>query len=166
MEGVKPDEVIRRPMQWSGEANAGFSTGIPWRAAGDNFVQYNVASESGDPDSLLSFYRTFISLRNQHSALKDGALAMISTDNTAVYAALRVDDSEAILTVVNLTQSPINSYNLNLQDPRLQDGSYPLKLLYGEGNPDGLRVDNHSLSNFKPIANLAAYGIYVFQIEP
>src|SRR5574341_710677 len=32
MLGKKPDEDIRRPLQWSDDANAGFTTGNPWRA--------------------------------------------------------------------------------------------------------------------------------------
>jgi glycosidase len=31
MTGTKPDEDIRRPMQWDAGPNAGFSTGSPWR---------------------------------------------------------------------------------------------------------------------------------------
>ena len=32
MQGEKPDEDIRLPMQWSADANAGFTTGTPWLA--------------------------------------------------------------------------------------------------------------------------------------
>ncbi|HKJ40139.1 MAG TPA: alpha-amylase family glycosyl hydrolase, partial [Anaerolineales bacterium] len=32
MQGRKPDEDIRLPMQWNTDLNAGFSTGNPWRA--------------------------------------------------------------------------------------------------------------------------------------
>lgn len=166
MQGVKPDEDIRRPMQWTGEVNAGFTSGTPWRAPGENYAQSNVAVESADPASLLSFYRTLIKLRSQHPVLKDGALSLVSTDNTAVYSSLRVDDHETILTVINLTKSSVSSYNLNLQDARLQNGSYKLKPLYGIGNPSILKVVDQKISNFMPIANLSAYDIYIFQIEP
>src|SRR4029453_17385752 len=57
MTGRKPDEYIRTPMQWSGEANAGFTTGTPWITTTVD-SQVNVAAEEKDPNSLLSLYRT------------------------------------------------------------------------------------------------------------
>ncbi|MEP6895940.1 MAG: alpha-amylase family glycosyl hydrolase, partial [Chloroflexota bacterium] len=42
MQGKKPDEDIRLPMQWSADSNAGFTTGTPWRAPDVNYSQVNV----------------------------------------------------------------------------------------------------------------------------
>lgn len=39
----KPDENLRRPMQWSGNADAGFSTVSPWRTPAVDFPEKNVA---------------------------------------------------------------------------------------------------------------------------
>ena len=166
LEGVKPDEDIRRPMQWNGDANAGFTTGTPWRAPGSNYTQANVSAETSDPNSLLSFYRTFISMRNQHPALKDGSLSLIKTDNTGVYAQLRIESSESILLVVNLTKSSISNYNINIQDDHLQDGSYQLKSLFGPETSSVMNVVDHSVNNYKPLTDLSAYGIYVYQLVP
>ncbi len=72
MEGIKPDENIRRPMQWSAEVNAGFSTGNPWREPDSNFEIVNVANQTNDPASLFSHYRNLIQLRNAYPALQSG----------------------------------------------------------------------------------------------
>ena len=165
MEGVKPDEDIRRPMQWSGDFNAGFTSGTPWRAPDPDYSQTNVSAEAGDPDSLLSFYRTFISLRNQHAALKNGSFALVNTDNTGVYANLRINDAEAILILVNLTKSPISNYGITFQDIALPDGSYTLKALYGTETSSTMTVAGQAISNFQPLADLKAYGIYVYLLS-
>jgi len=166
MEGVKPDEDIRRLMQWNGDVNAGFTAGTPWRAPGTNYTQVNVATETDDPNSLLSFYRTFISLRNQHPTLKTGSLSLVATDNTGVYSAIRSDSRETILILVNLTKSTINNYNLTIQGDQLQDASYQLKSLFGPETSSVMNVVDHSVNNYKPLTDLSAYGIYVYQLVP
>ena len=53
----------RTPMQWSGEANAGFSTGSPWLKVNPNYVEKNVEAEENDASSVLSYYKKLLSLR-------------------------------------------------------------------------------------------------------
>ncbi len=53
----------RTPMQWSDEANAGFTTGKPWLKVNPNYTRINVKSQMDDPDSVRSFYRDLIALR-------------------------------------------------------------------------------------------------------
>ena len=76
MQGKKPDENIRRPMQWSADANAGFTAGRPWRAPDPDFSSVNVGAETGDPASLSSHYRALI-------ARKDIDLIDICTPNSS-----------------------------------------------------------------------------------
>ncbi|NJD60379.1 MAG: alpha-amylase [Anaerolineales bacterium] len=166
MEGVKPDEDIRRPMQWNSEANAGFTTGTPWRDVGTNYPQANVVSETGDANSLLSYYKTFLSLRNQNPTFKTGSLVMVSTDNTGVYAALRNDDPGVFLVVVNLTKNPISEYSLASQGSEIADGTYALQALYGTEADANLSVVEHSFIGFVPLAELSPYSVYVYQLAP
>ncbi|MFC1852998.1 alpha-amylase family glycosyl hydrolase [candidate division CSSED10-310 bacterium] len=56
MAGVKPDEDIRRPMQWNAETNGGFTTGEPWHDLNPNYPDYNVADMQSDPDSIWHHY--------------------------------------------------------------------------------------------------------------
>ncbi len=53
----------RTPMQWSDEANAGFTTGKPWLKVNPNYTSINAADQLEDPDSVRSFYKELIALR-------------------------------------------------------------------------------------------------------
>ncbi|MFH6927073.1 glucohydrolase, partial [Vibrio vulnificus] len=85
---------IRLPMQWTDETNAGFTTGKPWRSPNTDFIKRNVSQESANPNSLLSFYRELIRIRNNHAALRVGDFTLIDTGNRSVYASLRVSREE------------------------------------------------------------------------
>ena len=72
--GLSPDEALkavsaysrdnaRTPMQWSDEPNAGFTTGTPWLNVNPNYTSINAAAQTGDEDSVYSFYRKLIALR-------------------------------------------------------------------------------------------------------
>jgi glycosidase len=166
MEGEKPDEDIRLPMQWSGEANAGFTSGIPWRNPGTNYQTANVASEINDPASLLSRYRDLIALRKQQPTLRYGSLTLVETGNPGVYAILRVYENNAILVVINLTKKPVADYTLSLQDPVLQDGVYHLENLFGDASASGLTVAGGTFSSLIPLAELAAYSTQIWKLIP
>ncbi|HZG77671.1 MAG TPA: alpha-glucosidase, partial [Paenibacillus sp.] len=56
----------RTPMQWSDEANAGFTTGTPWLKVNPNYPEINVRAELADPNSIYHYYRKLIELRKAH----------------------------------------------------------------------------------------------------
>ncbi|MCI8577670.1 MAG: alpha-glucosidase [Lachnospiraceae bacterium] len=53
----------RTPMQWSGDAHAGFTTGTPWLRVNPNYTTIHAAAQMKDPDSVRSFYKQLIALR-------------------------------------------------------------------------------------------------------
>ena len=59
-------ENSRTPVQWSGEKNAGFTTGEPWFPVNENYTEINAAAQENDPDSLLNFYRALLAFRKKH----------------------------------------------------------------------------------------------------
>lgn len=72
--GLSPEDALkavsafsrdnaRSPMQWSGDANAGFTAGTPWLKVNPNYTSINAASQMSDEDSVLSFYKKLIALR-------------------------------------------------------------------------------------------------------
>jgi len=61
-------------MSWTGDtANAGFSTVTPFRALSGNVATHNAASQAADPNSLLSFYKSLIALRQSLPSLARGS---------------------------------------------------------------------------------------------
>ena len=165
MQGRKPDEDIRLPMQWSSDQNAGFTTGSPWRAPAQDYQQVNVASQDEDPASLLNHYRELLELRRESPALSSLEITLLETGNSGVYAALRTTAEEKILVLVNLKGTPISDYGLSLEESLLSDGEITPRSLFGEVDPLPVAVSDGKFSGYKPMDELPPYGMYILQIE-
>ncbi|KAL2113198.1 hypothetical protein VUR80DRAFT_5105 [Thermomyces stellatus] len=65
---LKSRDHGRLPMQWDDSANAGFSApgAQPWMTVNDDYVEWNVASQIDDPDSVLSYWKRMLKLRRQY----------------------------------------------------------------------------------------------------
>ena len=70
-------DECRAPMQWDGGPSAGFTRGTPWLPVHPESPRVNVAAQEGDPESLLSCYRSLLALRRGSPALQGGTLAWI-----------------------------------------------------------------------------------------
>jgi len=57
-------ENARTPMQWTGEANAGWAT--PWFPVNENCSEINVAAAEADPNSILHWYRALLKFRREN----------------------------------------------------------------------------------------------------
>ncbi|MBI5932607.1 MAG: alpha-amylase [Chloroflexi bacterium] len=165
MQGRKPDEDIRLPMQWSADANAGFSTVTPWRAPALDYPQVNVAAQEADPDSLLNHYRALTKLRAEQEALRNGGIVLLDTGNTGVYGAIRKSGKNIILVLVNLTDAPISNYKLTLNEKLLPNRSFTPALLLGAGNVNALSVVKGGFVGYQPLDELAPYGSYIFLVK-
>ncbi len=166
MQGEKPDEDIRRPMQWDHTANAGFTTGNPWRAPAADFGTVNVAAQTDDPNSLLSFYRDLISIRKQKPTLRTGKIIVLDTGNTGVYASLRTDGNESFLVLANLKNEPIKDYGLALKSSALAEGTYSLAPLYGSGEFGSVQIDaGGTFSAYQPLTEIPPYSMYILQVN-
>ncbi|KAF0111515.1 MAG: alpha amylase catalytic subunit [Chloroflexi bacterium] len=166
MEGTKPDEDIRKPMQWSDNSHAGFTTTTPWRELGENYMAANVQAELADPDSLLNYYKELIRLRTQYPVLSIGGYTHVSVSNRGIYAALRKSKKESILVLVNMTKEIIDEYRLNWNASTLKEGEYKLEMLMGESVPSDLKVSNFGSADYVPLVQLAPYTTYIFKIIP
>ena len=165
MQGTKPDENIRRPMQWT--PDGGFTTGAPWNDYYEDYPERNVAGQDAAPNSLLNHYRDLIRLRNEHEALRVGDWQPVASDDDAVYAALRSTDGEQILVLVNLGAKPVSDYRLSLASSPLKPGARPA-LLLGDADLSAGPVVNAAggFSGYKPIADLPPQSSYVIQFVP
>ncbi len=93
----------RTPMQWSGEARAGFGTAEPWLPVHRSSARCNTAAESADPGSLLNWYRRLLVLRTKHRALREGSLRMIEDAPRNVLAYTREHETERIAVALNFS---------------------------------------------------------------
>jgi glycosidase len=166
MPGQKPDEQIRSPMQWSTDPFAGFSTVAPWQPLQYDWESFNVESETNDPTSILSHYRTLITIRNQHAALRVGDLSVLSTGNNALYAILRVSQQEAVLVVVNLSDTPVTDYALSVAQSSLAEGNYTPNLILGEGEFMPVITDaSGGFSPYIPLPEIPPYATIILQLQ-
>ncbi len=164
MQGTKPDEKIRTPMQWSAEANAGFTTGHPWIAVNADYKEVNVAAQAGDAGSLLSTYRQLIHLRNAHSALRTGRLLVLESSAGPVLAYLRDDAQARFLVVLNYSSRAQKDVTLTFPAGALPEGSYRLQPVFGTLGEDTLQVttDGGTLTYSELAPQVAA----IYQLVP
>lgn len=101
----------RTPMQWNADPKAGFTTGVPWFHVNPNTAQINVASEEGDPASVLAFYKRLIALRAAHPALIYGTFSDTDPGHPKVFALLRDDGQQRLLIVINFS-AEVQPYHL------------------------------------------------------
>ncbi|MFN8411824.1 MAG: alpha-amylase family glycosyl hydrolase [Anaerolineales bacterium] len=166
MQGKKPDEDIRRPMQWSGEANAGFTTGKPWRAPATDYTTVNVTEETGNPDSLVEHYRALIKLRNSNSALQTGDIVPLKASDPSIYSAIRKDSTGTFLILANLKDEPITDYNIALDGISLAGTSYSVETVFGAGQANSLERSGESFKSYRPFDQLPPYAMYVLKLNP
>ncbi len=131
MLGVKPDEDIRTPMQWTREEMAGFTAGIPWRQPQPDYPVKNVMAQAGDPDSLLSTYRELVHLHVATPALATGEYAALAADDPALAAFVRWRGADAALVLINFGDEPLRGAALDAAASGLAPGTYALEPLFG-----------------------------------
>ena len=91
----------RTPMQWSAEANAGFTTGTPWLGMSRNWETINVEAEENDPHSILQYYRRLVRLRKEYPIISDGDIRFLETGNEKVLAYERTLDGQTLTVLTN-----------------------------------------------------------------
>ncbi len=97
----------RTPMQWSPSLNAGFSTGEPWLPINAKFVTVNVESESGHPNSLLSYYKEIIALRQGNETLKKGDFRFLLSENSDLIAFERSWEGKKAIIILNFAHHDV-----------------------------------------------------------
>ncbi|KAJ5358602.1 glycoside hydrolase superfamily [Penicillium cataractarum] len=68
---LKSRDHGRLPMQWDSSPNAGFTVASakPWMTINKDHVQWNVASQLDDPESIMAYWKQMIALRKKYSDL-------------------------------------------------------------------------------------------------
>lgn len=165
MIGVKPDEDIRTPMQWSGEKFAGFSTARPWRPANTNYKDFNVAGMQKDPQSLWHLYGKLLRLRQEYKTLRTGDITMLETSTPQVLAYARhgaagTPEAGTFVIVANLGPKEVADYSVTMPEALAKGAGKARELLQGGGAAAAPKAGEYT-----PTAKLKGETVYVFKVE-
>jgi alpha-glucosidase len=98
-------DPYRSPMQWSAEAQAGFSGVPPWLPLPPDYEVSNVADQAQRPTSMLSLYGALLALRRQRPALTAGHYLPIDAP-PPVLSYVRATEHDRLLVALNIGDSP------------------------------------------------------------
>ncbi len=122
----------RTPMQWTAEANAGFTTGIPWIEVNENYTTINAESATSDEHSIWNHYRKLIALRKEHPVIVCDRYQSFLDHHADVFVYTRTLDRECVVVIASFSSKQMS---LDL--------------------PDELQVFGHCLiSNYGQIASI------------
>jgi len=97
----------RTPMQWNATPYAGFSTAPPWLPLSDDFAQENVVNLEADARSILSLYKSLISLRKKLPQLMSGDYVPIAAQGDLLLYR-RQRDGTGVVIALNLGAEPVS----------------------------------------------------------
>lgn len=97
----------RTPMQWSAGENGGFTTGKPWLKLNPNYKEINAQSQTGDPDSVYSFYKELIRIRKTEPVVVYGDYRLLLPDAPDIFAYERKLDGVTLLTVCSFSKDTV-----------------------------------------------------------
>lgn len=114
----------RTPMQWSDEANAGFTTGSPWMKVNPNYKVIHV----GDQNSVLSFYKKMIVLKKKYDVFTYGVYELLLKEDPQIFSYTRTLESERVIVITNLSEKKANFKvkNITLSYDQLLLNNYPV----------------------------------------
>jgi alpha-amylase len=116
---TRGDESKRTPMPWDGTVMGGFSTASPWFPFAPGRDRTNVAAQTRDEQSLLSWYRRLIGARRSSTALRLGDLALLTPPDapSGILAFVRRTPADEVLAIHNLTGRTAQSGTLDMRAP-------------------------------------------------
>ncbi|WP_235295152.1 alpha-amylase family glycosyl hydrolase [Portibacter lacus] len=165
MSGTGAHENIRRPMQWSDAANAGFSTSTPWNNAGSNYVTNNVVVMENNPNSLLNHYKRLIRIRNEQKALRRGYYLDVESSEANVYSFARIYENEGIVVVSNLA-TQLSNASLSLKASTLLPGNYKVTDLYNDEEMGMISINEKGgFENWESTTEMSAQSTRVLLIS-
>lgn len=109
----------RTPMQWSGEDNAGFTTGTPWFYVNDNYKTINVEAQEQDPYSILNFYRKCLQYRKNSEVILWGDYKEFFAKHPLLYVYERSYQGKKVLVICSFSE-----YKMPLMIPKEYEGKH------------------------------------------
>lgn len=124
----KSRDNARTPVQWDDSENAGFTAGTPWIMVNPNYKEINAARQTGDPDSVFSYYKKLIQLRKEQEIIVYGSYELLLPEHGQIYAYLRKLGEERLLVVCSFAREEISIPVSELGDYAVVErliGNYP-----------------------------------------
>ena len=168
MLGQKPDEDIRRPMQWTSSANAGFSSTQPWHPLNNNYANYNVANQQFESESIWSQYQIWIKQRTRNTALRSGNYDFIESNNSRMFSYLRADSESntAFAVIHNLSSQNTDDITIRINNSSLTEGTYNLINILNNQNMGSINViSSGAFDTTLSEVTLAAYSSFLLKLE-
>ena len=168
MLGQKPDEDIRRPMQWTSSANAGFSSTQPWHPLNNNYANYNVANQQFESESIWSQYQIWIKQRTRNTALRSGTYDFIETNNSRMFSYLRADSESntAFVVIHNLSSQNTDDITIRINNSSLTEGTYNLINILNNQNMGSINViSSGAFDTTLSEVTLAAHSSFLLKLE-
>jgi alpha-glucosidase len=106
-------DLCRTPMQWTSEANAGFTEeGIEtWLPLSPLYKAENVRVEQKDAHSILNLYRKLLALRREAPALNRGSYTSTGETTDTCFSFLREAAEEKYLITLNFSGDEIHPHS-------------------------------------------------------
>jgi oligo-1,6-glucosidase len=93
----------RTPMQWTGDTNAGFTSGVPWIKVNPDHRTFNVSAEEGDTASVLHYFRRMVRLRKSEPVLVYGEYRLLDRGNGQVFAYTRSLEGRTLMVALSFS---------------------------------------------------------------
>jgi alpha-glucosidase len=145
-------DKCRTPVHWRNVPNAGFCSPEvkPWVPINPNYATgINVDDQAGKPDSLLSYYKKIIHLRQSRQELILGEYQPIETSQTEILAFERALPGKKSAVILNFSNHPLRFIG--------KDSEYTLRIF----------LSNEFAENAKVLLNettLSPFGIIIGEI--
>lgn len=104
---LKGRDNARTPMQWSNDAEAGFTDAVPWISVNRNYPEINVEKQKQEEDSVLNCYRGVIALRHEKPVIVYGDFNMLLEDSPFIFAYERTLDDVRLTVFCNFTNQNV-----------------------------------------------------------
>lgn len=101
---TKGRDNARTPMQWSGDENAGFTTGVPWIPVNPNYTKINVESQWADENSIFHYYKKLIRIRKENEVVVYGDFTLLLEKDEDIFAYIRTLGEKKLLVICNFHQ--------------------------------------------------------------
>jgi alpha-glucosidase len=142
----------RTPMQWTAGPNAGFNAGAkPWLPVPASAATHNVETESRDPNSVLSLYKSVLRLRHENAAVREGGYVPLNVDDPNVMSYLRRYENDVVLVVINMSGEPQSAkFDLSAQGLGRRTAR-PIVTSAASGDLNGVKLE--------------PYGVFIAQLQ-